>query len=231
MKPQKGMQFNTVTNTWEGNENALSVFDSAPVDRKKTSTPNAASSTSPVRRNNTTPKPALIAPISQAKGVQTSNGMVFDPAQMKWLKMDKKTSSRTRHDASASVTSGSFTSGPQAQTAMSVTTATEDDDEDPFAGIPDIVDEKQVEAGAGSRKKKPKRDSLDSDDSSDEEADEEQLIREHFDVGPEFARLQAARVAKIHKKLQGWPDSHFKPLSVEESIRETERMMRLLFSY
>jgi len=228
VKPQKGMQFNTITNTWEGNENVLNAFDNASVDRKKTSTPNANASVSPSRRNNTTPRPALIAPLSHNTGIQTTAPMVFDPVAMKWLKVPKS-QVRVRHDISASVTSGSFTSGAHANTAMSITTATEDDEDDPFAGIPDIAEDRQIEAGAGSRKKSTKRNSLDSGDSSDEDADEEQLIREHFDVGPEFARLQTVRVAKIQKKLQNWPDSHFVPLTAQDSIRESQDFMQLLF--
>lgn len=224
VKPQKGMLFNAKTNTWEGNDNALDLFDSAPVDRKKASTPNAGLSTSPSRRNNITPKPALIAPVGQSKGVQMVGAMVFDPVQMKWLKSNAKPSFRARQEPGSSVASGSLTSGAHPHTARSVTTVTEDDDDDPFAGIPDIEDEKKVGTGAGARKKE-KRDSLGSDSSSDEDS----YIIEDFDVGPDFVKREKKNVAKAYKKLQHWPAEHFKPLSTQDAVRESHRLMSLLF--
>lgn len=63
-KSDKGMVYNPDTYRWEGNEEELSAF--------------AVSSP---------PRPALITHITQNKVLQVANGMVFDPIQMCWMKM------------------------------------------------------------------------------------------------------------------------------------------------
>ncbi|KAF5017381.1 hypothetical protein F66182_10696 [Fusarium sp. NRRL 66182] len=88
----KGMFYNADTYRWEGNENALNLFD-PPV---QTPTP-AATSNNAREKETSTPRPALITNISATKGVQVVGGMVFDPQNMCWLKLDNavKTNSET----------------------------------------------------------------------------------------------------------------------------------------
>ncbi|PFH60033.1 hypothetical protein XA68_11554 [Ophiocordyceps unilateralis] len=83
-KVVNGMFYNADTYRWEGNENALNVFDNGPA-----STPSTTSAAQPWARDKevTTPRPALITNISATKGVQVVGGMVFDPQNMCWLKI------------------------------------------------------------------------------------------------------------------------------------------------
>jgi len=82
-----GMFYNPVSMRWEGNENAVSGFD-APA-----SSPSTASLPPYMLREkeNATPRPALITPIGATKGVQVVGGMVFDPQNMCWLKLEPQT--------------------------------------------------------------------------------------------------------------------------------------------
>ena len=77
------MFYNPVTYQWEGNDNALSAFD-VPA-----SSPSTASVPPFIAREkeNATPRPALITNIGATKGVQVVGGMVFDPQNMRWLKL------------------------------------------------------------------------------------------------------------------------------------------------
>lgn len=93
---------------WEGNDAVLLSFDNAPA-------------MSP-------PRPALIANVSGAQGVQVVAGMVFDPQKMCWLKM-----------------------GKQADEARSTSMNDEDDEDDPFGGIEDLKETVQGEGVAGRR--------------------------------------------------------------------------------
>ncbi|KAF4984680.1 hypothetical protein FZEAL_196 [Fusarium zealandicum] len=82
-KVVNGMYYNADTYCWEGNENALHLFD-PPVQ-----TPTQAVASNNTREKETpTPRPALITNISATKGVQVVGGMVFDPQNMCWLKLD-----------------------------------------------------------------------------------------------------------------------------------------------
>lgn len=81
-----GMYYNADTFRWEGNENALNVFE-PPV-----ATPTQTTAFNNTRDKETaTPRPALITNISATKGVQVVGGMVFDPQNMCWLKLDPPT--------------------------------------------------------------------------------------------------------------------------------------------
>jgi len=64
---KKGMHWNPVLTRWEGNDSALSIFETTPPP-------------SP-------PRPALISNIKSSQGVQIVGGMVFDPQRMCWLKL------------------------------------------------------------------------------------------------------------------------------------------------
>ncbi|KAK7430581.1 hypothetical protein QQZ08_002873 [Neonectria magnoliae] len=78
-----GMYYNAETFRWEGNENALNLFE--PVVSTPTQTPAANMMR---EKEASTPRPALITHISATKGVQVVGGMVFDPQNMCWLKID-----------------------------------------------------------------------------------------------------------------------------------------------
>jgi hypothetical protein len=71
-------------------------------------------------------QPALIHHKSQPLGVRVDNGMVFDPRQMRWLKLGRSPS-------------GLYEGSPSV-----------DEEEDPFAGIEDLKDDStRVSVGAG----------------------------------------------------------------------------------
>ncbi|KAK3706469.1 hypothetical protein LTR37_012679 [Vermiconidia calcicola] len=120
-KTEKGMVYNPLTLRWEGNENTLQHFDMPPP--LETPTPTGREATSYMDRqhgpSSSPPRPALIAPMSTANGVQVNGGMVFDPRQMKWLKLKE----------------GRDASGPISPSV------TEGDEDDAFAGIEDLKDE------------------------------------------------------------------------------------------
>lgn len=62
------MRYNPATFRWEGNENLVQDFDTAPAPRSPK------------------PAPALIANVGGVHNVQTVGGMIFDPQRMCWLK-------------------------------------------------------------------------------------------------------------------------------------------------
>ncbi|KAF4957365.1 hypothetical protein FSARC_11317 [Fusarium sarcochroum] len=115
-KMVNGMFYNADTYRWEGNENALNLFD-PPV---QTPTQVVASNNSR-EKETSTPRPALITNISATKGVQVVGGMVFDPQNMCWLKLDNP----AKPSSEVSDTMDGFD-------AL--------DDEDVFKDIPDLED-------------------------------------------------------------------------------------------
>lgn len=161
----KGMQWNPQTFRWEGNEIAMTPFD----------VPTSPKHPSPVSA--TTTKPALIAKVGNVKGVQVVGGMVFDPQRMCWLKMG--------HSA------GGAARGRSESGAPSFTT--EDDEEDPFAGLEDLEDETKSKAG-GTARARASGVAAGSDD--------DWMVGEEFDVGPEFVRRQKAEEAKWRRRLE-----------------------------
>ncbi|MCJ1482652.1 hypothetical protein MMC06_002818 [Schaereria dolodes] len=135
-------------------------------------------------------KPALIANVGSTKGVQVVGGMVFDPQRMCWLKMGPSLHTRQRSD------NGS----------MSPDAFAEEEEEDPFAGLDDLDDgrEKRSESGA----------MMGSEGGTNRKEDDEWLVGEEFDVGPEFVRRQRVEEEKWRKKVDGW---------VGEGVREREK--------
>lgn len=124
-----GMFYNANTYRWEGNENALNVFE-PPVQ-----TPTqAVASTTTREKDSATPRPALITNISATKGVQVVGGMVFDPQNMCWLKLDNPAQ-------------------PSSETSdtMDGFDALDDDDEDVFKDIPDLEDNTVDDEGVQGR--------------------------------------------------------------------------------
>ncbi|KAI5368214.1 putative GTPase activating protein complex, subunit Bfa1/Byr4 [Septoria linicola] len=131
-KSEKGMIYNPQTLRWEGNENTLQEFDITPLE---TPTPQLRPRSSYIerthQRSNTSPsRPALISHVPTGSGfnIQVQNGMVYDPQQMKWLK----------------VKGGRDVSGQLSPSATDV-----EDEEDAFLGIEDLKDENAPAAGRG----------------------------------------------------------------------------------
>ncbi|SCO81967.1 related to cytokinesis inhibitor byr4 [Fusarium oxysporum] len=126
-KMVNGMFYNADTYKWEGNENALNVFE-PPVQ-----TPTQAVVSSNTREKETsTPRPALITNISATKGVQVVGGMVFDPQNMCWLKLDNPAK-------------------PTSETSDTMDGFDALDDEDVFKDIPDLEDNAADDEGAQGR--------------------------------------------------------------------------------
>ena len=166
-KTVNGMLYNPQLYRWEGNENALAPFD-APLPMS----PGSPSS----KGLGIQTKPALIANVGNVKGVQVVGGMVFDPQRMCWLKMAPNTFSRHGRSESGGMSP-----------------ATEDDEEDVFAGLDDLDDgNSKISAATGQGGKES---SL---------ADDEWLVGEEFDVGPEFIRRQRVEEEKWRRKVEGW---------------------------
>ncbi|KAI5466924.1 hypothetical protein BGZ63DRAFT_418672 [Mariannaea sp. PMI_226] len=118
-KVVNGMYYNPDTYNWEGNENALNLFEPA------VSTPSHTPASSTVREKEiSTPRPALITNISATKGVQVVGGMVFDPQNMCWLKLDAPAKPKPMSEHSDPM------DGFDAL----------DDEEDVFKDIPDLED-------------------------------------------------------------------------------------------
>ncbi|KAG8526216.1 uncharacterized protein KY384_000209 [Bacidia gigantensis] len=200
-KEEKGMHWNPTLFCWEGNENALAPFDVPSASPKTTglSTPKSPGNGA------TKAAPALIANVGASKGVQMSGGMVFDPHKMRWLK-----AGHTNFNARSE-------SNPMSP-------KTDDDDEDPFAGIDDLEDKPK----ARSKSRNTVRDeALDpsgllasisaeqdkSDDADPLKDDMEPLIGEEFDVGPEFIKRLRVEEERWRSKVQPW---------IEEQAEERE---------
>ncbi|MCJ1407866.1 hypothetical protein MMC19_001937 [Ptychographa xylographoides] len=167
-KTVNGMHYNPQLLRWEGNENAIAHFD----------VPLSSNAGSPkIKGLCIQTKPALIANVGSVKGVQVVGGMVFDPQRMCWLKIGPKVSNTS---LSRSESGG-------------MSPATEDDEEDVFAGLDDLDDGERKSAAVDGKGKK-----------EGNLADEEWLVGEEFDVGPEFVRRQRAEEEKWRRKVEGW---------------------------
>ena len=179
VKTLKGMQWNPTLFRWEGNENALAPFD-VPVTPQS---PTLASG------GKTKAAPALIANVGATKGVQVVGGMVFDPQRMCWLKMAPANLPSFHHQRSGS-------SNPMSPDTI-------EEDEDPFAGLEDLVESREriSVGGASGRKDEP---------GSKPMMDDEWLVGEEFDVGPAFVQRQRTEEEKWRRKVEGWDDEERK---------------------
>jgi len=173
------MKWNPQMHRWEGNENdlapALAAFD-API-------PLPAAMHSPKSPLANKAAPALIANVGATKGVQMQNGMVFDPHRMCWLK--------------AAPRPGMHRNGSSSN-PMSPDTIDEDDD--PFAGLDDLDDGKDNKSTVGHSND----DSLSGTTKNTGLVEDEWLVGEEFDVGPEFVRRQRAEEERWRLKVEGW---------------------------
>ncbi|KAH9845597.1 protein byr4-like [Teratosphaeria destructans] len=185
----KGMVYNAKTQTWEGNENAMAHFEFPP----PLQTPTPTGHHSHQRQNSymgiadrqvqsSPPRatPALIAPMQTTVGVQVNGGMVFDPRQMKWLKLKD----------------GRDISGP-----LSPSVTDGDDEDDAFAGIEDLKDENTPVPGAGGSvagMQSPV--SMAAVGVGD--------VHEEFDLGPRFIQLQKDEETIWRKRCELWFPAH-----------------------
>ncbi|KAH8677985.1 hypothetical protein BX600DRAFT_431297 [Xylariales sp. PMI_506] len=121
-KVVNGMTYNPETCRWDGNENALNLFDAPASSPSATSLPLHI----PRDKENTTPRPYLITNMGAQKGVKREGNMIFDPQAMRWLELN--------------------TNAGGAEDPMEGFNALEDDD--PFKDIPDL-EEKELDSAEG----------------------------------------------------------------------------------
>jgi hypothetical protein len=197
------MTYNPTLHRWEGNEHALTKFENPSTStlplhpthkdnhshhHHTNSIPSALAlaprdlNAAPPRHGSP-PRPALISNISATRGVVVERGMVFDPQQMKWLKIDARSLAAANVDPAVLAAGGALGPG-----SISV-----EEEEDPFAAIEDLVDEKaaQVAPGAGGIKDTGK-------------VNEDWIVGEEFDLGPAFVRKQRAEEAEWRRRIGAW---------------------------
>ncbi|GAB7365745.1 hypothetical protein MBLNU230_g7080t1 [Neophaeotheca triangularis] len=157
------------------------------------------------------PRPALIAPMNPSTGgqnIQVNGGMVFDPRQMKWLKLNSKTGRDVSGGGHA------LQRGPLSPSL----TENDDEDEDPFAGLEDLkVEEETAGAagggfggsmhagggggGLGSPLSLPVDGSGGVGNAGNAGGGE---MHEEFDLGPAFITRQREEEAAWRKRCAGW---------------------------
>lgn len=174
---EKGMVYNPQTLRWEGNENTLQHFDLPPPLETPTPTGTKASSYMERHHQSSPPRPALIAPMSAAgQGIQVNGGMVFDPRQMKWLKLK----------------GGRAVSGPLSPSVTDV-----EEEEDAFAGIEELKDDfSPAPGGGGGSVGMASPVSLAAAGAGE--------IHEEFDLGPRFIETQSSEEATWRRRCASW---------------------------
>ncbi|KPI37485.1 uncharacterized protein AB675_10271 [Cyphellophora attinorum] len=220
-KSEKGMRYNPELYRWEGNENALAPFDIPPPDfHARSGSPIALGTIDKDRKAQGSPvaggakaNVALISNIGNVAGVQVVGGMVFDPSQMRWLKMKEDTASRNRGDS------------------VGAASVEVEEEEDVFAGLEDLKEEGSewdlksqshrgsaagmtpqeygvgmVTAGSkgaptGLRRKVSNESNSNSDDETGLDGPP---VAEEFDVGPEFVKRQRAEEERWRRKVEKW---------------------------
>ncbi|KAI9840499.1 MAG: hypothetical protein M1837_001559 [Sclerophora amabilis] len=211
-KSLKGMHYNPTLYRWEGNENALAEFNTAPVTNTATG------------GTTTTPKPALITNLHTASPtVQVVGGMVFDPQRMRWLKLSQH--QKDQKDIRLSTGGGSIGSpnsasgggrGANDDDAASV------DSDDPFADVPDLDDRPVSSSHRTSGKNINTSDEGTTNIKGQSgrnisattnapptpgamgSTQDEWLVGEEFDVGPEFIRRQREEEDRWRRKVGRW---------------------------
>ncbi|KAK4550466.1 hypothetical protein LTR36_000045 [Oleoguttula mirabilis] len=184
-KTEKGMVYNPQTLRWEGNENTLAHFEIPPPLQTPTPTGHQAQTSYmdhlPDAPSSSPPRPALIAPMQTTHGVQVNGGMVFDPRQMKWLKL--KDGRDISGQLSPSVTDG-------------------EDEDDAFAGIDDLKEEGSPFPGVGGGRAGSVAGGMASPVSMAGAGGGE--VHEEFDLGPQFIRVQRDEEAAWRRRCEGW---------------------------
>jgi hypothetical protein len=199
------MIYNPTLQRWEGNEHALTKFENPststlplhpthPEDytrhRHTNSIPSVLPGPNPFAtlvprdhniippRQASPPRPALISQINNVRGVVVERGMVFDPQRMTWLKLDSRILSQH----------------PEIQVGASpssVVSFSVEEEEDVFAGMDDLIDEKTAKVAPG----------MGAAVSTDKE---NWVVGEEFDVGPAFVRRQKAEEVEWRKRVDKW---------------------------
>ncbi|KAK5120164.1 hypothetical protein LTR85_006645 [Meristemomyces frigidus] len=184
-KTEKGMVYNPQTLRWEGNENTLAHFEIPPPLQTPTPTSHQPQTSYmdhlPDAPSSSPPRPALIAPMQTTHGVQVNGGMVFDPRQMKWLKLKD----------------GRDISGP-----LSPSVTDGEDEDDAFAGIDDLKEENSPFPGVGGGRAGSLAGGMASPVSMAGAGTGE--VHEEFDLGPQFIRVQRDEEAAWRKRCEGW---------------------------
>jgi hypothetical protein len=192
------MVFNPNLQRWEGNEHALTKFENPSTStlplhpthkdnhshHHHTNSIPSALALAPrdhnlgPPRHGSPPRPALIANVNANRGIVVERGMVFDPQRMTWLKLDPRAASNDPFLIGAGLGPGS----------ISV-----EEEEDPFAGMEDLVDEEtaKVQPGAGGIKAMDKE-------------NEDWAVGEEFDLGPAFVRRQRVEEAEWRRRVEKW---------------------------
>ena len=212
-KEEKGMYYNPELCRWEGNDTALTPFDVPDFLPRQPSPgefrhPNiinggAVGMSSPVNASSSKPNLALIMNVGGSSGVQLVNGMVFDPRQMKWLKV-------AHGERGESIRSG--TGSVQLE-----------EEEDVFAGLEDLKEESEnmssMHDAPRDRSVSGAHDNVDPFAiepaqiplPDDEEAahasghsSDEWGVAEEFDVGPDFVRRQRSEEERWRRKVEKW---------------------------
>ncbi|KAF2736833.1 hypothetical protein EJ04DRAFT_562102 [Polyplosphaeria fusca] len=208
-KNEKGMTYNPTLQRWEGNEDALVPFShpntsTTTLALTTASTPTFAPPNHPFHshdRSNSishtalshihaTQKsvssravkvapapsppraPALISQKSGSPAVQVNRGMVFDPAGMRWLKLPRGSGDPRSPSVEA-----------------------DDEEDDPFAGIDDLKDDRSP-GFAGSSANTPGGDAHGED--------EQTFVGEEFDLGPSFIRRQREEEQQWRRRVDRW---------------------------
>lgn len=183
-KTEKGMQYNPLLFRWEGNENALAPFD-VPDFHPRGDSPGGQGQSSPGTKANL----ALISNVgSSVTGVQVVGGMVFDPSQMRWLKLAENADGSTSHLRGGSVQI--------------------EEEEDVFAGLEDLKEEDETRSRSGTLQNMSgaglhSRDSF-GDGEAGHSSGDEWGVSEEFDVGPEFVRRQRSEEERWRRKVEKW---------------------------
>ncbi|KIW68502.1 hypothetical protein PV04_04444 [Phialophora macrospora] len=185
-KTEKGMSYNPLLFRWEGNENDVAPFDvpdfyprvGSPTTHGRGGSPNSKAQV------------ALISNVgSSVTGVQVVGGMVFDPSQMRWLKI-------------AENPDGSMSSVRGASVQV-------EEEEDVFAGLEDLKEEDETRSRSGTLQNissvNQSRDSFDDGEVGHSSGDEWGIgVSEEFDVGPEFVRRQRSEEERWRRKVEKW---------------------------
>ncbi|KAJ9617288.1 hypothetical protein H2200_001009 [Cladophialophora chaetospira] len=185
-KTEKGMSYNPTLFTWEGNENELDPFD-VPDFYPRTGSPvHAGRGGSPSSKAHV----ALISNVgANVTGVQVVGGMVFDPSQMRWLKIAEN----------ADGTVSSLRGG-----SVQV-----EEEEDVFAGLEDLKEEDETRSRSGTLQNifnvNQSRESFGEGEGGHSSGDEGiGGVSEEFDVGPEFVRRQRGEEDRWRRKVEKW---------------------------
>ena len=185
-KTEKGMAYNPDLFRWEGNENDLEPFDVPDFYPREGSPSLHGRGGSP----NSKAQVALISNVgANVSGVQVVGGMVFDPSQMRWLKIAENA------DGSISGLRGG---------SVAV-----EEEEDVFAGLEDLQEEDETRSRSGTLQNlssvNQSRESFGEGETGHSSGEEwGGGVSEEFDVGPEFVRRQRGEEERWRRKVEKW---------------------------